>query len=199
MTKLVGFRKPEPTMINYKLIAKAIDAYERQGYVYIDTPWFVRPEIIEATLPIDRSGFTLGHPTLMPGSLVGSAEQGFLQMMVDNQIKPGYYCSAGPCFRDEPIVDELHLYNFFKLELIVIASLNVILPSARRIAHDAQQAIEDVCGVGCKLITTEDGFDFEINGIEVGSYGTRQYLNYHWVYGTGLALPRTILACSRRG
>jgi hypothetical protein len=41
-----------------------------------------------------------------------------------------------------------------------------------------------------RLVTTEDGLDVEIGGIEVGSYGTRLHEGFSWNYGTGLAEPR---------
>lgn len=41
-----------------------------------------------------------------------------------------------------------------------------------------------------KVEIDEFSYDLEINNIEVGSYGIRQYKNLFWVYGTGLAEPR---------
>lgn len=34
------------------------------------------------------------------------------------------------------------------------------------------------------------GYDLLLSGIEVGSYGFREYKNNKWIYGTGLAEPR---------
>ena len=46
--------------------------------------------------------------------------------------------------------------------------------------------IDDVLGT----ISTDEGYDIVLNGIEVGSYGIRQHENLRWIYGTGIAEPR---------
>lgn len=38
--------------------------------------------------------------------------------------------------------------------------------------------------------STKEGHDITINGIEVGSYGGRQFNGFTWIYGTGCAEPR---------
>ncbi len=190
-------------MIDYKLLAKAIAAYELEGYKYIETPWIVSDAAVEATLPIGKHGFELGHPDIKPGMLVGSAEQGFLQMMLDGTLKPGHYQSAGPCFRDETVLDAQHQYSFFKLELIHYLGsrdLPITDGSARFMAHVADQVMWKLFEKEheLKCIGTESGYDLEINGVEVGSYGYREHAGHRWVYGTGLALPRATFAVGRR-
>ncbi len=184
-------------MIDYRRVAKAIKKYEKLGYTYIDTPWLVSDEAVAVTLPSDRQGFELGHPTLKPGKLVGSAEQGFIQMMLDDVIRPGSYVTAGPCFRDEDVVDRLHRYAFFKVELIKIAfprDLAHDTNDAFAMAHDVLDVLYEMYGPGAKLVKTVDGWDIEVEGVEIGSYGVREHKSHRWVYGTGLALPRTTIA-----
>jgi aspartyl-tRNA synthetase len=43
-----------------------------------------------------------------------------------------------------------------------------------------------------KVVKTDFGFDIELNGIELGSYGIRrnQENKLLWIHGTGLAEPR---------
>lgn len=185
------------SFINYRHVGKAIKKYEKLGYTYIDTPWLVGEEAMRATLPPGKHGFELGHPTLKPGKLVGSAEQGFIQLMLDDAIRPGRYVSAGPCFRDEEVVDRTHQYTFFKVELIEIQSstgLKLTDSDARYMASEVEEVLYELYGPGCRTVKTNDGWDLEVEGVEVGSFGVREYKSHKWVYGTGLALPRTPIA-----
>ncbi len=183
-------------MINYRRVAKAIKKYEKLGYTYIDTPWLVSEEAASVTLPPGRQGFELGLSTLKPCKLVGSAEQGFIQLMLDNAIRPGRYVSAGPCFRDEEVVDRLHQHTFFKVELISIPwrKDDSMSSDAFGMMHDVIDVLYEMYGPGAKGVKTADGWDIEVEGVEVGSYGVREYKSHRWVYGTGLALPRTPIA-----
>jgi hypothetical protein len=160
-------------VIDYNVLVDAIKFYSSKGFRYIETPWFVQKHISAITAPVGGSFDTHDF------SFVGSAEQGFLQLY-DN-LTEECYMSAGPCFRRE--ADELHYPQFFKLELF----------SKQRLDFSciAQQFL------GGSIVNTEEGKDIEINGIEVGSYGTRTYKNMCWSYGTGVALPRYTLASNK--
>ena len=47
-------------------------------------------------------------------------------------------------------------------------------------------------------VKTDEGYDLEINGIEVGSYGARYHAKIGWwAYGTGLAEPRYTTAMNK--
>lgn len=179
--------------ISYRKVSKAIKRYEKLGYRYIDTPWVVSEEAIRATLPPERQGFDLRNDTLNAGRLVGSAEQGYIQLMLDDKLPAGLYVTAGPCFRDEPVVDQHHQYAFFKVELIHLLRWNETLQphSVQSVARDAEQVIYELYGPGAKVVKTPEGYDLEVEGVEIGSYGVRSFKNWTWVYGTGLALPRT--------
>ncbi len=194
------------TSIDYHKVSHAISLYAEKGYKYVDTPWYVGAAALKATLPRERYGFCMWHPELPTDKfLVGSAEQGFLQMMQRAEIGPGTYCSAGPCFRDEPVVDDLHQYSFFKLELIKIydakeqpEQLDVYM-----MGHTAHRVHGDLLWLNeeqkrrMKVVRTEIGYDLTLGGIEIGSYGLREVDGHRWLYGTGLALPRAQIARER--
>ena len=181
-------------MINYDYVSQAIKYYDTCGFKYIEAPWLINYEAVNATLPSNRYGIGTSSPYMESKYLPGSAEQSFIQMMIDGSIKPGKYCAAGPCYRDER-VDKLHSITFFKVELIIIGmndekSLNTVLIHSRHF-------MEQLSDCDIDILKTNDGFDLLLNGIEVGSYGIRSYKNHKWVYGTGLALPRFDLAIKK--
>lgn len=193
--------------IDFQTVSRAISEYRSRGYKYVDTPWYVSADALTATLPKERSGFSMWHPEIPHDKfLVGSAEQGFIQLMLDGKIEPGSYCSAGPCFRDEPEVDELHRYSFFKVELIKICVLGekpelIDVWKMAMAAKDVHQALYFLTSRKAldqlRLVKTEQGYDIELAGVEVGSYGLREHAGHRWLYGTGLALPRAKIARSR--
>jgi hypothetical protein len=191
--------------INYQTVSRAISLYGAQKYKYVDTPWYVGANALTVTLPRERWGFNMWHPELPNDKfLVGSAEQGFIQLMLDGAIQPGSYCSAGPCFRDEPVVDELHRYSFFKLELLKIYDTKEVpqLIDAWKMAYMARDIHVDLYWLSEKskeklrVIKTPEGYDLELAGVEIGSYGLREHAGHRWLYGTGLALPRAQIARS---
>lgn len=177
-------------MINYNLISLALDSYVRcYQYSLIDVPWTVSKEAIDVTLPPHLMSFVLNDDK----HLVGSAEQSFIQMMLNNDLKPGRYVTATPCFRDE-IEDELHQSYFFKVELI-----DCRLGLTKRDVDDIKNCAHNVLSYllhksnfygELQSVTTSSGYDIELNGIEIGSYGLRKYKDLTWIYGTGLAEPR---------
>ena len=182
--------------INWSVVARAVAAYERLGFRYVEVPWIVRPECVTATLPPGKIGFdTYG------GTLVGSAEQSFAQMMADGQLPYGRYVAASPCFRDEE--DETHQRTFFKVELICVLPQSLV-----QLEHGvARQAtiiemtnlalgfFRSVPGAeGASAVGTPEGYDIELNGLELGSYGYREFDGHYWVYGTGVAEPRLSMA-----
>jgi len=169
--------------INWKLISNAVEFYQDHGFKYIETPWFVSLEALEITCE-KRSNI---YRVAGKGGLVGSAEQAFLQLSIDNQLEGVNFVSAGPCFRNER-VDDLHQNQFFKVELFTRC---VNSEESKFAAWEVLKRAEKFMGDSATVVETQAGWDIEINGIEVGSYGRR----YHdavgwWVYGTGIAEPR---------
>lgn len=171
-------------LINYQLLAQAIQFYKQHNFQEIQVPWIVSEESINITKPPNKQSFPL-----LNKFLVGSAEQSFLE------IKPpkGTYQATTPCFRDE-IIDELHHNYFIKTELIETQpnnpkyALEHILSTANKFFQQYQQT---------HIIKTTEGYDININNIEVGSYGIRNTKDFTWIYGTGIALPRLSQALNK--
>lgn len=173
-------------MINYTNIANAIEYYKFIGYKYIEVPWLVNKEAIDSTIP---KGL---FPTkCYDRYLVGSAEQSFVQLILDNKINNGKYVAASPCFRDE-LEDEWHQKTFFKVELINIGSNKYI-----DIINDAFKCFEYLGAKNMEVLINDDHLDVNMNGIEIGSYGFRKFNDFFWVYGTGIAEPRFTKAKGR--
>ncbi len=177
-----------PFTINYSVIETARQWYNSYQYKYIDVPWFVSEEADAVTRPQHAKALSTKL-----GNLVGSGEQGFIQLMLDGRIDSGEYQTITPCFRDELELDALHQNNFIKLELIRISSSGLVTHEYLRDMCDHALAVMHVYKrFRPKLVETESGFDIvsPIMEIELGSYGIRRYKNYSWVYVTGVAEPR---------
>lgn len=175
-------------MINYKHIADAVEYYSKLGYKEIETPWYVSAEAINITLPPTGAPVPLADGRV----LVGSAEQGFIQLMLDNPDFKGRYQSTTPCFRGEK-EDDFHKPYFMKIELF-----DNILPTENMLDDLIDQAYwffkRKLPFVN--IIPTYEGFDIidTMWGIELGSYGIRAFMRngkeFKWLYGTGCAEPR---------
>ena len=105
--------KTNPNIVDYKLLSKAIKFFSHKGYTQVETPWRVSEESINLTFKSSES-FKSDDKFL-----VGSAEQGFLEMISDGILEYGRYMSVSPCFRNEK-EDYYHQQEFIKLELIDI-------------------------------------------------------------------------------
>lgn len=177
--------------IDYAIINLAASFYMYKGYTCIEVPWIISEEASKVTCFNDERAFFTNNNS----RLIGSAEQGFIQLMLDGQKLKNdtLYFAISPCFRNE-IEDMTHSKTFMKLELFY-KSDNIDLQNkiCRKMIQDAKEFFS------IKLIETEeiitvDGTDLEYNGLELGSYGIRTYKNLSWVYGTGVALPRITIA-----
>lgn len=162
-------------MIDWALLGKAIEFYRSRGYRYVETPWIVPAEVAQMTF--QGEGFTC-----QAGSLVGSAEQGFLALPPQS----GKLVSCSPCFRPEPVVDETHRLWFMKVELYWEGE------HVEEVVDDALMFMSRYVPV--RVEYTDDGCDIMSGDLELGSYGERRIGDRHWTYGTGLALPRLSIA-----
>lgn len=168
------------------------DGYSAQGFADYPQPWFASQRAIEMTLP---PGTT---PTVLHGEdlLVGSAEQAFIDRMLQGTMKPGKWQTITPCFRREPQYDALHLPYFVKLELIhyMPEQVEYALSDMLAVVHSALQRRLNCHPLAHELRLTRErtdiGWDLMLRGQEVGSYGIRAFENHQWVYGTGVAEPR---------
>jgi len=88
--------------------------YQGRGYLDNPQPWVASKTAMETTLPPEVEATTLHGEAL----LVGSAEQAFIDRMLDGSLSPGRWQTITPCFRREDKYDELHHPYFMKLELI---------------------------------------------------------------------------------
>lgn len=179
--------------IRWDFISHAITYYSGLGYRYVEAPWIVTSEAVNVTLPPGRTAYTT-----MGGVLVGSAEQSFIHMALNGMLGEGDYVAATPCFRDDA-VDQLHQQTFFKVELISLSPQPLepsLVASMARMAQDFFTHMPG--GDEAVIVRTQEGFDIELHGVELGSYGYRSYAGWHWIYGTGLAEPRYSLATRLR-
>ena len=181
-------------LIDYNLIGKAQTFYKALGYQNVDTPWLVSPEAIKATLP---SNAQIIRTTF--GCLVGSGEQGFIQLMLESKLRPGKYQTSTPCFRDEKEYNDFTRLSFFKTELIWYMPTVELNVAYNEVLNNALSCMFEISNAeALDVIQTPDGFDICCNNIELGSYGVRQMGPHTWVYGTGLAEPRFSLVVQRR-
>ena len=171
-----------PNFIDYRILSAGLNHYESLGYSYREAPWVVSNEAIQVTLPPNRQAQTLPY-----GTLVGSAEQSFIELLMqgENVTKA---CAVTPCFRDESAYDVLHHAYFMKLELIhtdaTVKNLKSMINDAR--AFFSQYLEVDVIKTGDNMYDIVDAQQ----GTELGSYGFRSFENVSFIYGTGVALPR---------
>lgn len=177
--------------INWGLMQEAINYYKIWGYTHIDVPWFVPTEIKNITFEgkcFDeiKDGF----------SLVGSAEQSFLYLDAMGKLEHGKYVACSPCFRKNDD-DETHNPQFVKAELYVNYP-HVTMHDVKTMLKQAKEFFNSrLLTDSVKVVSTDKGFDIELNGIEIGSYGLSEYNGKKWVYGTAIAEPRFSYAYSQ--
>lgn len=91
--------------VNWINLARAHDHYASVGFMPIEVPWFIPRETSNITKPYPEDNtFVLGNGM----ELLGSAEQGFIYLMSQSLLPEGRWMSVSPCFRAEPVLDELH-------------------------------------------------------------------------------------------
>lgn len=172
----------------------------RVGSQYVETPWIVDEDV--ALITTDSQEIRTSR-----GRLVGSAEQGFIQLWRDGELRePGLYHSISPCFRDD-VRDDLHERHFMKLELFYLLSANENFDSTAHRLMGYAQEIFRIEGLETDIEVTGAGtYDLvsRKKRIEVGSYGCRManfgpHANFAWAYATGMALPRFSRALELEG
>lgn len=177
--------------MNWENIVEAISHYTARGYEYIEVPWVVSEKTTLMTMPKDATPI---YCELMDerNVLVGSAEQGFLE--IRKSLKPNQlYCSMSPCFRGEKSVQPgFRQLTFMKVELFSLTEdRNVVL----NMLGDALSFFDAKFKFGSRhnLKTkniNENQYDIDLRDKEIGSYGFRSVEGVSWAYGTGLAEPR---------
>lgn len=173
-------------VISWARVARALDFYQARGYVYVVTPWVVSPAAHLSTWP---GGDVWARPE---GWLVGSAEQGFIELAMTGRLPRGRLVSAGPCFRpgDGHSPEKgVHPF-FFKVELWGDPGTETQMLEDARVFFREER-------VEAHIVQTTSGRDLYSETLELGSYGKRSTQGLSWSYGTGLAEPRFSLAPAR--
>lgn len=183
-------------MINYNLIDKSIKFYESAGFARVESPWTVTSEVLNITKPPEaKDGFRLIHDNNK--GLVASGEQSFLYLYLKGFLPLGQFQTVTPCFRFENF-DFLHTKYFIKNELIKTDSTE--LKDLEIIIGMAMAFFIEIGFTKEKLRIRKTGvksydIEFQKNELEIplelGSYGIRQCEFLKWIYGTGIAEPRT--------
>ncbi|MGL5281250.1 MAG: hypothetical protein ACRC8W_05740 [Plesiomonas shigelloides] len=183
--------------MNVELIAAA-HSYWSMWYQGKKVPALVDPDVMAHTCPPgvhDRRLYGKGTDTV-----VASAEQSFLQLEKDGELQSGWWMALTPCYRDEPILDDTHLPVFLKLELIRIAKDGEELHrfDAEWVAYRFKTWLWEYFSLPTDVVETAEGYDVMYEDLELGSYGIRKTMTgKSYVYGTGLAEPRTSIALER--
>lgn len=173
-------------MIDYQKIADSVKFFEAAGYTRIEAPWWVSKEISGITKPKDAGDY------FIPANkkcLVASGEQSLLYTANKGRLPKGKWVTITPCFRDESI-GILSKKCFMKTELMITDEVNDRV--LNKIIVDAMEFFKtQVPNINLlHIVATDDGYDINYDGIEVGSYGIRSCEFLDWVYGTGCAEPR---------
>lgn len=184
--------------IDYYKINQAVNYYTRTDYEYIEVPWIVSEESHRSLIPFQESDPRYFENKLPDGHLVGSAEAGFFQKMLDETLFWRSYCAVTPCFRTATEIDDWHLRHFMKVELCFYFGKKQLTEedqkkSTLNLLEDAKIFFSYFIPLN-DLLTVETDIGFDIierkTNIELGSYGYRSKNEHTWCYGTGLALPR---------
>jgi hypothetical protein len=181
-------------MINTKLIQAALNFYQRNDFVLATVPMLVDKKYANFTKPIDKDiELDLKHNGK---HYVASAEQSFLELYDKGNLNKNMkYAALTPCYRQEDILDNTHFNIFIKLELIIFVNN---YEEAKIYLCDFIGKAKFFFSYYAKIKVKEERINKDqidlvsAQETELGSYGIRQALNGdYYVYGTGLAEPRT--------
>ena len=192
-------------MIDYSIIAAASEKYAALGYIRIEVPWIVQCAAIAETYPIHdapEGACEVRRNSRHTGYLVGSAEQSFLQMMLEGRLPPGRYQAISPCFRGDA-TSHTHREYFMKLELFATSGGSGGDDALDQMMTDALSVMQAHTYQRLELFATDAGHDIgfihpALGELELGSYGRRQSESnpkLTWTYGTGIAEPRFSTFC----
>lgn len=174
-------------MIDYVLLGLSAAYYEDEGFQRIESPWLVSEAVNRITAPIGASMYYVQKQGKTK-CFVASGEQSFLYLINKNFIPGGNYQTITPCMRDEDF-DSTHTKYFMKNELISFGRGRY---NAEDMTAIALSFFAKTVGNArdLEVVKTDEGFDINFHGIEIGSYGERSCEFVDWTYGTGLAEPR---------
>lgn len=180
-------------MIDYGLLDESINYYTENGFIRIESPWLVTEYIDLITKPKDTISYRIEAKNK---NFVASGEQSFLYLYLKEYLPKGKFQTITPCLRNDSF-DFTHTKYFMKNELIITDDVN-------------KSNLDDI--IGCardfftkkfnkviEIIPDGDGYDLQIDGYELGSYGIRECEFLKWIYGTGCAEPRTSKLLTKYG
>jgi hypothetical protein len=170
-------------MIDYLNLAHSEAYYTSLGFERIETPWMVSEYVDNLTKPSDVKPFIV---EINKKHLVASGEQSFLELHLKRYLPNGRYQTITPCFRSDRR-DNLHCKTFMKNELIITDDVTEV-----ELTKMINQALHFFSGFfsDLEIVKTDIGYDIEVNGEELGSYGIREFDSFRYIYGTGCAEPR---------
>jgi len=173
-------------LINYKLLDRSIDYYNKEGFIRIETPWLVTEATDAITRPENAIPYIVSNKNK---NLIASGEQGFLYLYLKEYLPMGKFQTTTPCFRNDEF-DFTHTKYFMKNELI---QTDVTTKFELEKIVDSAKGFFDTLfdNTDTEVTTTSDGFDINVGEYELGSYGIRECKFLKWIYGTGCAEPRT--------
>ncbi len=186
-------------MIDYAILHSALETYQsgQNHFKRIEVPWIVSKEIADLTKP----AWVHGHDVVKNGrtkTFVGSGEQGFLYLWAKEYLPNGEYVTCTPCMRDDAF-DETHVKYFMKVELFKNNPLRPKIDAEIYKNKAFSFFSKYVNPKDLEEVETDEGWDINFHGVEIGSYGVRQCMMGTWVYGTGVAEPRFSRLINRFG
>lgn len=171
-------------MIDYARLDRSTKFYEQAGFKRIESPWTVTQYISDITKPEGKTDWEIVGKNKV---LVASGEQSFLYLYLKGFLPKGRYMTITPCFRDEPF-DHTHTKYFIKNELIITDEVTEEM--LKSVVSTCKQFFETELVTKVDIVKTDEGYDLEVNGIEIGSYGIRSCEYLKWIYATGCPEPR---------
>lgn len=199
----------EHKFIDYGLIGKAVDYYCNCNYfTLVDVPWTATVQAIEMTYDGYYSNQILKNtePTKV---LIGSAEQSFCDLMRNCKLNVSKdYVAVSPCFRNEHLFDLTHQPQFMKVEMFRVIGFdgNSGREALYYLSYFANKALDFFNSAlledgnlskATPIKTSPTSLDIVLNGVEIGSYSSKESDGFVWVCGTGLAEPRFSIAKSK--
>ncbi len=171
-------------MIDYGRIDRSIKYFEVEGISRIESPWTVTKAVSAITKPPGKVDWEIVGKDKV---LVASGEQSFLYLYMKGFLPKGRFQTITPCFREE-VFDVTHTKYFIKNEIIITDTVND--DTLMWLIRKCKSFFEKELKKDVLIVKTEDGYDLEVDGIEIGSYGMRKCDYLEWIYGTACAEPR---------
>lgn len=182
--------------IDLALIHRAMEHYKEEGCYYATVPYLVDPDIMAFTCPPGVIDKRLTHYD--GKQYVASAEQSFLQMEKEGRLGSDQppMMALTPCYRDESVLDDVHLNIFLKLEIFHYNPQALPGVNWAYFWAESMQSFFADEGVWTHIVATEVGYDvLTKSDLELGSFGYRTSpKGVQYVYATGLAEPRASIA-----